>query len=309
MAVYEYKTEDGKMFMNEHEAKEHAASIGSTVVYHITENDSSGGSQGDTPDVLIEKGNMSARAEKYDGAISFYTQAINHRFCSAKDKSNAYEKRGYCYEQLKKHEQAVEDCTNAINIDNTIADAYLTRGFALIGKGFSANKEQAIANFKKAADLGSNTALKTLSQFGVQYTPGSGGYTLEAADLGNTTALENLADMGIKYIPAAIQAKENSSDSSVLWNLAFDYGKGQGGCPQDEAKAIELFTRVVEMDINYAYYLGNVYLWGDGVPKDQDKAIYWFEKAAQQGDHKKEAKKKLLELTGKKLGFFDKLFG
>ena len=173
MAVYEYKTEDGKMFMNEHEAKEHAASIGSTVVYHITENDSSGGSQGEPPDVLIEQGNMNARVEKFKEAIPFYTKAINHSACSAKDKCEAYARRGFCYDSISEREKAVDDCTNAINIDSTKSDAYLTRGMALYRLGIFAppKKEQAIADLKKAADLGSNTALKALSQFGVQYTP------------------------------------------------------------------------------------------------------------------------------------------
>jgi len=36
-------------------------------------------------------------------------------------------------------------------------------------------------------------------------------------------------------------------------------------------------------DANEQYELGKKYYWGEGVPEDKEKAVYWYTKAAEQG--------------------------
>ena len=61
---------------------------------------------------------------------------------------------------------------------------------------------------------------------------------------------------------------------------------------RDELKAIEWLEKSAENNYRPAqYYLGWFYFYGHGVKKDVNKAIYWYEKAANQGC--KESKKML----------------
>ena len=51
-------------------------------------------------------------------------------------------------------------------------------------------------------------------------------------------------------------------------------------------------------------WLGDTYRLGDDLPKDKDKAIYWYEKAAEQGEKKAEEQLKAL----RKKSLFGSLF-
>ena len=152
---------------------------------------SSGGSQGDTPDVLVLQGHkchrmaMAAMKEYDKGndekwseylnycrqAIPFYTKAINYPGCGKVYKLEAYVKRGFCNRATKNTDQAIEDCTNAIKIDSNVPEAYMDRALAYIDKGIALHKDDAIADFKQAADLGFDAAMDALKQLGEYYTP------------------------------------------------------------------------------------------------------------------------------------------
>ena len=132
-----------------------------------------GGAYKDPPDVIIQQARILIKTERYEQAITFLTQAINHPHCRDSDKSIAYSFRGYCYLQNGKTKKAIEDCNNAISINSNEASAYLHRG--LTYDYWGGRKELATADLKKAADLDpkgyGELALKKLASYGIQYTP------------------------------------------------------------------------------------------------------------------------------------------
>ena len=62
-----------------------------------------------------------------------------------------------------------------------------------------------------------------------------------------------------------------------------DYG--EFGLPQNRAKGLEFWHRASELGHSGAYYnIGNAYLHGDVVKRDEMKSIYYYELAAILGD-------------------------
>jgi len=67
-------------------------------------------------------------------------------------------------------------------------------------------------------------------------------------------------------------------------NLGNMYLNGQG-VPKDEQQAVVWFRKAAEQRYEKSQYnLGNMYLKGTGVPKDYQQAVVWFRQAAEQGD-------------------------
>ena len=61
----------------------------------------------------------------------------------------------------------------------------------------------------------------------------------------------------------------------------YDDGKG---VPQDYTKAVFWYTKAAEQgDISAQCRLGKMFLDGEGVTKDSEKALYWFTRAGEQG--------------------------
>jgi len=74
-------------------------------------------------------------------------------------------------------------------------------------------------------------------------------------------------------------------DAEAFGFLAFSYGTGNNGVPQDHQKANELYLKAGELGSSEAYYnLGISYGQGRGVEEDIKKANYYFELAAMGGD-------------------------
>ena len=74
-------------------------------------------------------------------------------------------------------------------------------------------------------------------------------------------------------------------DAQAIYNLACHYANGGLGLTQDRNKALELWHRASELDYAAAYYnIGYVYLNGNGVERDEKKAIHYWELAAMGGD-------------------------
>ena len=70
---------------------------------------------------------------------------------------------------------------------------------------------------------------------------------------------------------------------SKVFNLGCYYYYGMY-VPQDHAKALELWHRAAELGDAQSYYdVGNSYLQGNGVERDEKKAVHYYELAAMGG--------------------------
>lgn len=81
-----------------------------------------------------------------------------------------------------------------------------------------------------------------------------------------------------------LQKLADSGDADAQFNLGMMYRKGEG-VPKDDAKAMELYQKAAAQGHAKAQYgLGWVYSYGLGVSKDAAKAVEWYQKAAAQGN-------------------------
>ncbi len=96
-----------------------------------------------------------------------------------------------------------------------------------------------------------------------------------------------------KTPPPPATEPENPGESQLI--LAWQYLEGQGGKPRDPAAASQLLWSAVEKgNLTAETTLANLYLRGEGVPKNCDQARVLLSAASDKGDA--EAKRKLLEL-------------
>ena len=76
-------------------------------------------------------------------------------------------------------------------------------------------------------------------------------------------------------------------DAEAIYEMGCFYHDGVYGLPQDHAKALELWHRAAELGRATSYYsIGNSYLKGNGVERDEKKAKHYWELAAMGGDIK-----------------------
>lgn len=72
---------------------------------------------------------------------------------------------------------------------------------------------------------------------------------------------------------------------SIAINMGSDYYVGGHGLTRNPQKAVYWFEMIAKEGDDFSQHrLGVAYLKGDGVPLDYNKARYWFEKAAAQGN-------------------------
>lgn len=82
---------------------------------------------------------------------------------------------------------------------------------------------------------------------------------------------------------AETKRKAEAGDAYAQDNLGVMYVKGEG-VPKDEAKAIEWYQKAAAQgNADAQFKLGMRYFSGVGVPKDEAKSVEWFQKAAAQG--------------------------
>lgn len=92
-----------------------------------------------------------------------------------------------------------------------------------------------------------------------------------------------IAAESITSTPAEINLNTESSDAAMQLRTAFKYVKGDG-VTQDYKQAIYWFTKAAEQgNIVAQTSLGYIYQKGEGVPQDFNQAIQWYTKAAEQG--------------------------
>jgi len=81
-----------------------------------------------------------------------------------------------------------------------------------------------------------------------------------------------------------LQKRVDAGDVEAIRNLGCIYSDGMLGLPQDYVKALELYHRAAELGYDEAYNsIGNAYMYGEGVKKDEKKARHYFELAAMRG--------------------------
>jgi tetratricopeptide (TPR) repeat protein len=100
---------------------------------------------------LIESGNAALAGGKPDEALAAFQSAVE----AQPESAPAHERRAAAYLQLKKFEQAKNDCTAALKIDGKLAAAYFTRGLA---EREMDDAEKAIDDFSNALDNGPEKA-------------------------------------------------------------------------------------------------------------------------------------------------------
>ena len=82
-----------------------------------------------------------------------------------------------------------------------------------------------------------------------------------------------------------VKKRVEGGDAVAIYNLGCDYAQGMYGLSQDMDKALELWYRAGELDYAKSYYsIGNAYLQGLGVERDEKKAKHYWELAAMGGD-------------------------
>ena len=73
-------------------------------------------------------------------------------------------------------------------------------------------------------------------------------------------------------------------DASSQYNLGWMYANGQG-VPKDDQQAVFWYRKAADQGHAKAQYnLGFMYAKGEGVPKDDQQAVSWYRKAADQGN-------------------------
>jgi uncharacterized protein len=85
--------------------------------------------------------------------------------------------------------------------------------------------------------------------------------------------------------------KAEQGNAQAQYNLGNMYRYGEG-VPRDYAEALKWYRKVAKKGNAHAQRtLKSMYHWGEGVPKDGSKAVEWYREAAEQGD--REAQEKL----------------
>lgn len=94
--------------------------------------------------------------------------------------------------------------------------------------------------------------------------------------------------LGLEWISKAIENGDKSSINSVShWRELFNKNACSYEVPFDLGdylnivKSLEIAAN--KGDQNTQFHLGNIYCYGVQIPRDYSKALYWFQKAAEQG--------------------------
>ena len=74
-----------------------------------------------------------------------------------------------------------------------------------------------------------------------------------------------------------------SGNPNAQFSIGAMYDNGQG-VPKDDQQAMFWFLKAADQgDAKAQFNLGNIYAKGEDVPKDDQKAVFWYRKAADQG--------------------------
>lgn len=172
--------------------------------------------------------------------------------------------------------------------------------YELGDRGLVQNLERALDSFKRAAELGADTAQLNLAQayqhgkFGLTPDPSRAAALFRAAArAGHADALvlwgnclEKGHGVAVNYAKAMAQFRRAMAmgNARAIWRCGLLYELGLG-VEQDYRQAARCFAQAAQQGCTAAQRcLGNMYRWGRGVEADQSLASLWLERAAQAGD-------------------------
>ena len=79
-----------------------------------------------------------------------------------------------------------------------------------------------------------------------------------------------------------VRAKNGDVEAQFVLGYMYDYGEG---LPRDSEKAVHWYTKASEQgEARASYGLGLMYKYGEGVPQNLQQVVYWYTKASEQGD-------------------------
>ena len=133
------------------------------AIFDYTSIINSGNAEPDQEKLLyFNRGFAYFKRESYNQAIDDFTKVLQSR-------PDAYLMRAWSYYYINEFDKAIDDCKSMINLSYKRDVAYRIIALSCSKKG---NKEQAIENYKLAADFGDDQARENLiNAYGINYTP------------------------------------------------------------------------------------------------------------------------------------------
>ena len=140
------------------------------------------------------------------------------------------------------------------------ADAWLTLGHSyILGDGVEKDFEKAAEFYQKSADAGNAEAMNNI---GICYLNGEG------------------VEENINLATYWFEKGANAGDEEAQYNIAISY-RDNG----DIKNSFKYFKMSAENGYVSAYDgVGKCYLKGEGTDRDEEKAVYWFEKGVENND-------------------------
>ncbi len=168
-------------------------------------------------------------------------------------------------------------------------------GFIVNGQAtdWAANYGRAAYWYRKAADEGNADAQLKLgwlyeNGFGVEKDYGQAKICYQkAADQGNEDARAALKRLGGGNTPPVSTTESTPNEPTTAqgqYQIGNNYFYGQGGTNQDYRQAMYWYRKAADQgDPDAQYILGRLFEEGLGVQRDHGQAKFWYQKAADQG--------------------------
>ncbi|GHT33796.1 hypothetical protein AGMMS49574_20220 [Bacteroidia bacterium] len=239
-------------------------------------------------------------------ALEYMLRAAELDYAYAQYRVGYYYMYGLESDVVENNEEAIRWLTKAV--DNDSPQAMLEMGnyylYDYDGKG---ERQKAYAYYERAArqDYVSEGLGHCFEYgYGVEVNEGEAfKYYLKAAEDGYVRGMYNVAQC--YYYGYGV--KNNFSEAYRWFNDASGWEHAESmyykakmmlageGCTQDIPEGISLLRKAAEAeDANAQFELGNCYLTGKGLKENEDIAMEWFEKAADQGHEQ------ALKITGRR---------
>lgn len=253
--------------------------------------------EGNNPMAIVSLGSCYDRADgialNRQEAFNLFKKAADMGDMLAKYNLGLYYSRGYCGEQ--DNALAIRLLEQALNIDKKFGPAYLTLAqiYENGGAGIEINLEKAYSSWLQLANLGDSNGQYNVGRYHWQAIgrprdiSKAKYYYLLSANQGNLMAMDNLSSCYIEernFNDAYFwlnKAYENGA-KYVCHNLADMYYYGNG-VQQSYEKAYIIFEDGSKTNPRCKYRLSVMLMNGEGVVKDNNKAIELLSQAAEAG--------------------------